>query len=668
MDSHRSVETTRVAKRPHDAVESAVPRTRAATACERCRARKTKCSNDRPACKYCERNDLECIYSDDILTSTWQETGDRILSAISDLKASVERQHHHCSTHFNRTEDHAISTRHRQVLGYPDESVSPQFNTSYKRSRTNGDGASRNLFPSDGKLQPRSESIENILTWSVLEPFRTSASLISDSPAPFLAGTIPSLSHRELTRLAKKYVDGVHIKNPVLDLAELQHDLYFVSENGLDWSTRTCLVALVCAIGAITQSRHDHRLSLNGQTPIDSIASPAPAPTSDNEKHLSLQFWDIAVKRLGLAISEDNLQAVQCLCLAAIWHMHQLQPVQAWKYFNLAGAAWHTLNIAGKYSEQQIVNIEAQTLTIMQSLYFTIWKSEGELSFELDIPEPILNNVRFPYTFPQPPDLNNAATPVHEVAEDERSWLYYLADIACRHLMNRLSRSSPERAFSSTTPLDTRDILSMLEQAEMLEAQLHNWQESLPAIFSFETPNPGQMVSPNYTDDRTGVLWHRYLSYRLITNRPFVRLLVDQTSTTSLIQGIIRNDPQLEREIVERASLCLHYCVLKISPVASWRHQGTWFSVRNLASSVLTLSAAYLAEQQDVIPITRQPIRIPDVWQQRVAQAVSDFEFLWTERNGGIRQILKLIESVMDAVSAASTESEPMRLPKPSLM
>ncbi len=31
--------------------------------------------------------------------------------------------------------------------------------------------------------------------------------------------------------------------------------------------------------------------------------------------------------------------------LDRIWSMHQMQPLQAWKYFNLAGAAWHAVDL-----------------------------------------------------------------------------------------------------------------------------------------------------------------------------------------------------------------------------------------------------------------------------------------------------------------------------------
>lgn len=37
-------------------------RSRGATACETCRGRKTKCNQQRPACGYCVKNDIVCVY------------------------------------------------------------------------------------------------------------------------------------------------------------------------------------------------------------------------------------------------------------------------------------------------------------------------------------------------------------------------------------------------------------------------------------------------------------------------------------------------------------------------------------------------------------------------------------------------------------------------------
>ena len=45
-------------------VAMSYPRKRAVTACELCRARKRKCNNARPRCKFCEDAGVECSYGD----------------------------------------------------------------------------------------------------------------------------------------------------------------------------------------------------------------------------------------------------------------------------------------------------------------------------------------------------------------------------------------------------------------------------------------------------------------------------------------------------------------------------------------------------------------------------------------------------------------------------
>ena len=172
-----------------------------------------------------------------------------------------------------------------------------------------------NADPERNPILPlKPQGVESILGWSVFDTKLTSGGLLGDINKmiiPFHA--VPSIEYQELTRLEAKYILGIHLKNPVVDLTELHQLILEVSENGLDWSTKTCLVALVCAIGAITQLY-----------PND-VTSPAFAPTPrsrqstsnyDSEAELSIQYWGVAVKRLGLAIGQNNLEAVQCLCLA----------------------------------------------------------------------------------------------------------------------------------------------------------------------------------------------------------------------------------------------------------------------------------------------------------------------------------------------------------------
>ena len=125
---------------------------------------------------------------------------------------------------------------------------------------------------------------------------------------------LPCLEYSDLARLELKYIDAVHIKNPVLDLPKLHEMILHVSENGLDWSTKTCLVAMVCAIGAIagrykeTSQTRDIRSSSGSEFQPSGIA--------ESEPELASRHWNVAAKRLGYAIGQDDIEAVQCLCLA----------------------------------------------------------------------------------------------------------------------------------------------------------------------------------------------------------------------------------------------------------------------------------------------------------------------------------------------------------------
>jgi hypothetical protein len=120
----------------------------------------------------------------------------------------------------------------------------------------------------------------------------------------YLPRSPPPTDYQELLRLKMKFRDNVYKKCPFLDLHVLNTSLQFVAENGFDWSTQSCLVALVCALGAISQP---YQTSLDGSTDINSC---------NEEIELAFRFWDVAMKRVGIAISQSTLESVQCLCLS----------------------------------------------------------------------------------------------------------------------------------------------------------------------------------------------------------------------------------------------------------------------------------------------------------------------------------------------------------------
>lgn len=111
-----------------------------------------------------------------------------------------------------------------------------------------------------------------------------------------------------MTRLVDRFVVAVHPKNPVIQVSTLRCLVRHVGENGPDWSVDTCLVALVCALGALSMEHcPTGQFTIGGEFP--SIA---------NEISLAKRYWFVAEKRLGLAMtsSTSGWESTQCLCLA----------------------------------------------------------------------------------------------------------------------------------------------------------------------------------------------------------------------------------------------------------------------------------------------------------------------------------------------------------------
>lgn len=168
--------------------------------------------------------------------------------------------------------------------------------------------------PAVGLTPLQSQGVESILSWEPLAPYRPSSCTFGDTHTSSIPNSqLPNIDLRELTRLEAKYIVGVHLMNPILDLSDLHNKMLQVSENGLDWSTRTCLVTLVCAIGALTQRYQDPE-NISITTPSPGIVRSSMGYESEAE--LSMQFWGIAARRLGFAIGQNDVEAVQCLCLA----------------------------------------------------------------------------------------------------------------------------------------------------------------------------------------------------------------------------------------------------------------------------------------------------------------------------------------------------------------
>jgi hypothetical protein len=95
-------------KRPISRIKSTYPRKRAIQACQKCRARRTKCNNVRPACSSCLDLGVECNYA--------ESDPSRYVTSLSPYACSAESFQLRCGEprHTREVVDHRAASSNRQ--------------------------------------------------------------------------------------------------------------------------------------------------------------------------------------------------------------------------------------------------------------------------------------------------------------------------------------------------------------------------------------------------------------------------------------------------------------------------------------------------------------------------------------------------------------------------
>jgi hypothetical protein len=254
--------------------------------------------------------------------------GPQILEAISSLTALVQRQHaeQQCSGRCRQQAQDALSPAtlaSLETAHSPLAQIVLRQNQNAQQSRSDGVVYTRPGISVDEQgvvkrqMPIQAQGVESVLNWKIYPPNLNFPNLFGESKIDLTASHhFPCLEYAELARLESKYIAGVHIKNPILDLPTLHQKILHVSENGLDWSTTTCLVSMVCAIGAIA-GRYKGAVQPAPNSPTSlSGSQDRMFESGESDVELAMRHWNVAAKRLGYAIGQDDLEAVQCLCLA----------------------------------------------------------------------------------------------------------------------------------------------------------------------------------------------------------------------------------------------------------------------------------------------------------------------------------------------------------------
>lgn len=249
------------------------------------------------------------------------------------------------------------------------------------------------------------------------------------------------------------------------------------------------------------------------------------------------------------------------------------------------------------------------------------------------MPKSILERTDYPYTFPFPPNIDRELAVGEDIHGERRTWYYYLAEIACRHLINRIIESPQLRILDPSEA----GIERMLRDLEMFEAQVNDWYLSLPPSIKF--PLPFGTIQP-LEGEINQLLRARYLGIRELCCRPFVELAINYD---------LSNMPsELLAKVGGIASQGLQYCMFRLQAVPpQYNHHGLWFQLPNSTTCALILLAVNKA-QQDPQPTALEHLKMPQGWREQILATRDLLAGYWKSRQGGVWAYFRVLQWALD--------------------
>ncbi|KAJ9143827.1 C6 zinc finger domain containing protein [Pleurostoma richardsiae] len=620
-------------------------RRRAGTACIVCRARKTKCDNQRPVCGFCVATGGACKYPDDAASD--HSKLDRGSLAILQRLAEVE---HNITTLLSQD----VSRRPFAAAEGPTESAHGQT----PRSDNGTNPIHRAQYPPEDDQPPTADiifesaemTLENILRWPVFE-LEEPPSLVStlgqvDVARPATGDNIFDVDPEMVAQLVDNFLATNHIKNPIFDVDWLWEQVKDFVDSGLRWNGTTCLVLLICAVSVLSP-------------PIRAEAQPGFSRQPDRLARAEMYF-QASQRRIGMVYHENSLLAMQCSFLTAVYLMTTFRILAAWKAFSQAGTqcvGWlatrgRVVERRNRFSAPGLHTHEGvdDEKYVEESLYWSCLKSELELRTELGLPGSSLNEMRYPHLYPSPPGPSHAHMTVpgegSERGRDrlELGWFFYLSEIALRRIMNdALSSRYWRGSWYYTT-----DWWSTEEQGgqhfrrhvDEYKQKLDTWYDLLPPPMKF----PRDVDEP-VGDPLRGILRGHFIDILDVVYFPAVQAVVLRSRPLGALSSCVL---EVTREALATAVYRVGIC----REGFYHRHQGTWLMIRTCSRSALQLLGVAMrarqeaAEGGDGLQIAEL---LPGGWRPAVASVIELIEY-WKEESPELAGLLARLKQLYELV------------------
>ncbi|KAI0140115.1 hypothetical protein F4776DRAFT_577469 [Hypoxylon sp. NC0597] len=499
----------------------------AAQACESCRQRKQRCSEERPKCATCQRvkqrMNLECKYREPQPTKK-DKTLVEILERLKSLEGGLKNLDGKVDSL------NARGTLPLSIYG-PIQPNPPPTTIDASRSSawpaTNVHLQPQAISPASPRDVQYVSATHKMLSWPVIQqvfenkvPNLDLASLEKDGAAMLLGlqGRITSLptniyeSHHigteraslsmqvpsaaqvdgiqvgglninweTMQRLTKSYFDTINLVYPIMDRQVFQSEvLPAVASNGFDESSSSTLACLVFALGDVAVS------AVQGAPIRTHKGRPSGIRGGTTERPPGLLFFNEARKRMGFNLTECSLENVQMFALAAIYYGTCCHHLEFWRMTTSASLACQALLT----SNPEVLTTHRGDLVRRAFWHCSIM--ETCLNMELNIPRTGLDKLEslvglpdFSGSFCDEDYLGNQASHFQE---------HFASQIVLRRLSVEFHTTLTNAFGPTNLPVETP--ISPAVTMKQMAAQLDQWRGLLPVYLRWEEENPGGFSNP----------------------------------------------------------------------------------------------------------------------------------------------------------------------------
>ncbi|KAJ5797449.1 uncharacterized protein N7503_006745 [Penicillium pulvis] len=621
-------------------------RTRAPTACQTCRLRKTRCDNNRPTCSYCALQGVDCIYPETSprpSQSGYDSSNQEILQQLNHISSLLEDIKNDSSPGGSS----ARSLR-SSLLGLTAQNPSPLADMglagihSSRGSSSNGD---YRACEHDPDLLYAASSAELMLRWPIYDKVVTDAekhirsflldSLNSHSKSgtspPQMLGVGPLVD--DIQRLCRKYLRLVHRRNPVVDIENLERYAREVTIQGLGWDGPACLVLLACALAYSTST-----FIPLGEIPEDLDLIPGPPP-SDADIGRAEAYFHAAKQRFGSLHASTT--DIQCFLLAGFYHRHVMRPLEAWFCFQQASCR---LEVRLRSLCREQWRADSNYHNLESRLYWSCIQAEYEMQGELPLWSSRLERLGFSDSFPTFPFPTSSSSPEHMGGEneahmgilgdhsgtdEEMGWKFYVGTICNRRTVNDMLvdmwRNGEEGWVNNVS-----GVVERTSEAVKVVTTWHQMcQSSLP---SPSTAN----------QDLEFFLLGRYHVACEKIYRPVLYLAIHFQSLPSWVQA----DPQISEAVFIQAQRAIDNCVILL-PNCWYHFRHEW--VHNVVRAVFSCGIQILGAVLSNVPISRSPnpggwaLRPPGNWGALVRLGIRILRF-WEHESVDVEIMRSMLE------------------------